>query len=939
MPFGNFRIIRNSFKTIFFLLLTTVPSFSQDSLQYFNTQISKSYSQGKFSQSQKVFEQKNRFLKRQNNTEEYMYSWWDYFMLNPVEERIQLLNDGLKTTWRNEKSEGEKVAKLHVMVNLAYHQKNFGNLYQSIQSYESALQYHDQQKVKKYDIVDYVLKPLANNCTRIGDYDRAEELLIRTLKETEKFENLTKRAGSVLNLSIFYYSVTKHQEAIQLLFKEQQKQKLSPLQKAGFYSELSRNYLEINDLINAKKFAENSNSLLNNYAQNAEYQSILMRNELTLGKIEEVGKQIEKAMVHYQNALQGSLEQYGKFNRETSKIYVLIAAVYNQKKDTQKALDNLRKAITSLLPTFNPLSIQTLPSLEMLYPENTFLEIFDLFATIQFQKGNHEKALQALELAFQTNDQLRFSYAFQNSKLLLQNQNNKRTEQYLNICFLLYQNSKASIWAEKAFFMVEKNKASVLSEELNAKYFRNNFASDSLLIREKELQMLKAELNTKLALLGPNTLSENKKKKEELLILSEKLSREWVLLQTQIKAKYPEIAREYQNDWDIHSIQKKVLTKNTQFIEFFTGPNVTFIFSLSHQNTLRFTKLENVVYESHLNEYLSYYQPENMGRMQSEFMKFNDLAYHLFQFLIADKLEINKAQNLLIIPDGNLNYLPFEALLTANFESSKMNEIPYLIFEKQISYAYSIGILLNSNESKDQNTTQKAVGFFPVFQNQYRGFSELTYSLKEAESIASSYPLTLFANQNATKTNFLQNASRFPVIHISTHAQSERDSLPAFISFYDETLYLTEIYGYQFPIDVLVLSSCETGIGHISKGEGVMSLARGFSYAGVKKLVVSLWEINDQSTALLMGDFYKNFAENHHVSKSLHLAKINYLRNPNIPVYKKTPNYWAGLISISNQMEYNNSKIFGLKWMILLFVLGSVMGFYIFTKIKRFNKA
>jgi CHAT domain-containing protein len=939
MPFGSFKIKRNTFKVLFFMLLTSCLSYSQDSLNYYNTKISKLYAQGNKSQSDAVFQQKSSYLKRQNNAEEYLYAWWEYFMLEPVEERLYLLKNALKSTWRPEKNEAEKVAKLHVMINLAYHQKSFGNIYQSIQSYEKAMYFFDQNHINNYDIIDYALKPLANNCTRIGDYDRAEELLVKTLKLTELPENKTKRAGSVLNLSIFYYSVNKHQEAIQLLFKEQQNQKLSPLQKAGFYSELSRNYLEINDLINAKKFADSSNSILNNYAQNTESQSILMRNELTLGNIEEVGMQIEKALVHYQNALQGSLEQYGKYNRETAKIYVLIAAVYNQKKDTQRALDNLRKALTSLLPTFNPLSIQTLPSLEMLYPENTFLEIFDLFATIQFQNGNHEKALQALELAFQTNDQLRFSYAFQNSKLLLQNQNNKRTEQYLNICFLLYQNSKASIWAEKAFFMVEKNKASVLSEELNAKYFRNNFASDSLLIREKELQMLKAELNTKLALLGPNTLIENKKKKEELLILSEKLSREWVLLQTQIKAKYPEIAREYQNDRDIHSIQKKVLTKNTQFIEFFTGPNFTFIFSLSHQNPLRFTKLENVVYESHLNEYLSYYQPENIGKMQSEFMKFNDLSYLLFQFLIADELEITKAQNLLIIPDGNLNYLPFEALLTSNFEASKRNEIPYLIFEKQISYAYSIGILLNSNESKPQNTTQKAVGFFPVFQNQYRGFSELTYSLKEAESIGSNYPLTLFANQNATKTNFIQNASRFPVIHISTHAQSERDSLPAFISFYDKTLYLTEIYGYQFPIDVLVLSSCETGIGHISKGEGVMSLARGFSYAGVKKLVVSLWEINDQSTALLMGDFYKNFAENHHVSTSLHQAKINYLRNPNIPVYKKTPNYWAGLISISNQMEYNIPNTFGLIWMILLVVLGSVMGFYFFTKIKRFKKA
>lgn len=90
------------------MLLTSCLSYSQDSLNFYNTKISKLYAQGNKSQSDAVFQQKSSYLKRQNNAEEYLYAWWEYFMLEPVEERLYLLKNALKSTWRPKKMKLKK---------------------------------------------------------------------------------------------------------------------------------------------------------------------------------------------------------------------------------------------------------------------------------------------------------------------------------------------------------------------------------------------------------------------------------------------------------------------------------------------------------------------------------------------------------------------------------------------------------------------------------------------------------------------------------------------------------------------------------------------------------------------------------------------------------------------------------------------------------------
>ena len=87
------------------------------------------------------------------------------------------------------------------------------------------------------------------------------------------------------------------------------------------------------------------------------------------------------------------------------------------------------------------------------------------------------------------------------------------------------------------------------------------------------------------------------------------------------------------------------------------------------------------------------------------------------------------------------------------------------------------------------------------------------------------------------------------MIHLSTHAGADETDFAPRIEFIDTSLYLPELYAMKIPADLVVLSACETGLGKFEKGEGVMSLARGFAYAGAGSLVASLWKVNEGSTA------------------------------------------------------------------------------------------
>ena len=95
-------------------------------------------------------------------------------------------------------------------------------------------------------------------------------------------------------------------------------------------------------------------------------------------------------------------------------------------------------------------------------------------------------------------------------------------------------------------------------------------------------------------------------------------------------------------------------------------------------------------------------------------------------------------------------------------------------------------------------------------------------------------------------------------------------------------------------LDLVVLSACQTGLGDISQGEGVFGLQRGFKKAGANSILMSLWEVNDEATQILMTQFYKNFVSGQSKRQSLQSAQ-RYLREYSAGKYNK-PKYWAAFI-------------------------------------------
>lgn len=187
----------------------------------------------------------------------------------------------------------------------------------------------------------------------------------------------------------------------------------------------------------------------------------------------------------------------------------------------------------------------------------------------------------------------------------------------------------------------------------------------------------------------------------------------------------------------------------------------------------------------------------------------------------------------------------------------------------------------------------------------------LPWSLVEVDSISTIFPVDRYIGDEATKENFLKAAPDAVLLHLATHAEvHDRDPMLSRLVFSprssDPYLYASEIYGLSLKADLVVLSACETGLGQWAKGEGVMSLARAFMIAGCPQVVMSLWAVDDRSTAQLMTDFYRGIDSEMPPHEALRQAKLKMLDGDN-PVYAH-PYYWAGWVPIGGARAVELSR-------------------------------
>ncbi|NJL75556.1 MAG: CHAT domain-containing protein [Saprospiraceae bacterium] len=196
----------------------------------------------------------------------------------------------------------------------------------------------------------------------------------------------------------------------------------------------------------------------------------------------------------------------------------------------------------------------------------------------------------------------------------------------------------------------------------------------------------------------------------------------------------------------------------------------------------------------------------------------------------------------------------------------------------------------------------------------------------------------VIVGEKATVSAFEQQAPFYKIIHLATHGKANDEvgdyAYLAFTEVFDsldnEKLYNRDLYHLNLNADMVVLSACETGIGELRLGEGIISLARGFSYAGAKSIITTLWSVDDETTQKLMTQFYTHLKVGMAKDAALRQAKIDFL-NTNSSL-KAHPFYWATFIPIGDTQPIEPpSNFFIWMWGLVLMVVGALV-FYVWRK-------
>lgn len=338
------------------------------------------------------------------------------------------------------------------------------------------------------------------------------------------------------------------------------------------------------------------------------------------------------------------------------------------------------------------------------------------------------------------------------------------------------------------------------------------------------------------------------------------------------------------------------------------------------------------------------------------------LLYELYQQLWEPLSSRISNEKVIIIPDGALFNLSFETLTPSKIKSYKELATHSLLASHSISYNFSL-LLLNENK-KPKMFSENFVAFAPGFTNKMK--SEYKIAITDSVNSDNAY-LTLlsqpssvelaknyskifngksFLNENSTKQIFEANAGEHKIIHIGTHAESNNIS-PEFSRLifakkyarddsYDEnSLYTFEIYNTNLSSNLAILTACETGKPTYQPGEGMISLAHAFNYAGSESILTSLWQIDEESSVKIIQNFYDNLAEGMPKDEALRYAKLNFITNAKGRTV--SPQYWAGMVLIGDTAPIQlQTGIHPIWWWVFGVLL---IGFFIIFILKRKKSA
>lgn len=750
----------------------------------------------------------------------------------------------------------------------------------------------------------------------LGDFDRSETILALAYDFVQKNFDTNREEYFYVTLGIAEVKTAKREFAQALQYLNEAEKCLDQMPddneqlRAYLYNDFGNNEYETNSIEKALAYYEKSDAYYEKFNP-GQYDSNRLYQSMNIGIIyAELGFK-EKAISKIKKAYDYILKENGPDTYQTNILILTLAKINFELKEYQEALkwcekslkiynyknnsegyDKLhfeeKKAEVLLLKAKSTYALTV--KKDSAFLKNLTTELNEGIAILEARKSVISSP-ESVNVLLESNKEV-FGFS---KKLYLELFSQTNELSYLNHAIGLH---------EAALY----NKIRVRLNMNNAVSFSG--VPDEVVLRENKLR---EELNV-----SPEDIDESSSAIETLLASKNK----WNTFLDSLKQTYPKYykMRFETIDESLEDLQKNIPV-NTTAVRYFFAEETLYAYIVSNTKQKLFTLDYSDVEDNIVS------LAESQSNLKLTASKLNKLYQKLWQPFE----EAIETENVVIIPDGVLYNLSFETLTPKKISSFNELATNSLLAKYNISYNYSLYLVDTHKNSKIYENS--FVAFAPEFNDSMKTAYKLAvtdsisldktyltllqqpFNVNLAKNYSNLFNGDYFLNENSTETVFKQTAGEHKIIHIGTHAESNNISpeLSRLIfakdisnnSEEDGSLYTYEIYNTSLNANLAILTACETGKPTYQPGEGMISLAHAFNYAGSESILTSLWKVDERSSSEIIESFYSHIKSGKPKDKALQLAKLDYIKNTEGRTL--APQYWAGLVLMGDSAPINVS--------------------------------
>ena len=850
-----------------------------------------------------------------------LITWYDTYKTRSVSYRdngeidraIQVLDSCINFAPGNPNltSEHEKLGWIYV--NRAYLFESYlGNFHEAKKSYLLALKSFHNANTENFLLARYLYQPLGNIHTRFGENEQAIRLLEQFIQIAQENDQTSAELNGLNDLGRAYMNKKEYSKSIEILQSGILKCNNDFYNKGLLYSSLAESYSNAGQFDLGISSSEQSLSAFSiaqrsipkddfRYDQITRYKIGVLT---TLGALYTKTQKLHASAQLLDEAEKTANQIYPNRHRKVAKIHLAKGDNYAASKDFNRALQEYHQALISSSLAFQNKNPLTLPEIGNLLPEVSQGEALLGKARILVQMDNsmqfpmlalkhYQKYFEWITISIQEQQD---TY----SKLFFAQEIHAIANEAIELTYQLRNTITGDSAAQFAYAFMDQSKGILLSQsQQTLKFSKTEENPEFQLLKELSMQLVKFQRELKVA--------EMKQNHEKITALKRDiahLDQQKQLVGLRISQQYPNLESSLYR-YDKRKIRRQLdrLQPHECLVNYFEGDQ-NFFSVVVENGRFHLYRLKSTV-DQEVSDILPVFQ-QNTDMSAMDYAK---TSHTLFTHLCPDVLRKSQLSHWIIIPDGKLHFLPFEALSVSNSGQNDWKSLKYLVKRKVISYAPTTATIFTEKKPFKEALFS---GFAPVFE-QHPNLPELIHSEQEIQASSTVFGGSSYLKKKATKKAFAQALKTNSIVHLSTHAGADTvDISNSWLAFHGDNnkLLISDLLNMEVNADLVVLNACETGTGKYTAGEGVMSLARSFLASGSNCVVTNLYQANHGVNADIFKRFYRRLNEVKSPASAMQQSKVAFLRDGNTDSQSAHPRNWATPVVMGSisQIEISNSK-------------------------------